>query len=259
PHPRRDGRPAQRLREALRPARRRARPRAHRRPRARRRGPAVPGGPRRPPPGPPARRAGVRPRRQCVPVPAGGGAAARRDPRHGARPADARGPGGVPAGRPLVPGEGRRRDLDALVLPAVVRGDGQDPGGLPVLQGRQPRPARGGRMNDLPLHVNVGRLSRELDELAGFSDAPPPAVTRVLYTEADLKARAFLRRLCGEAELLVREDPIGNLFARWEGSEPSLPAVGTGSHTDAIPHSGKYDGTVGVLGGLEAVRALMAA
>jgi N-carbamoyl-L-amino-acid hydrolase len=114
-------------------------------------------------------------------------------------------------------------------------------------------------MNDLPLRVDVGRVSRELDELARFSDAPAPAVTRVLYTEADLKARAFLRRLRGEAGLLAREDPIGNLFARWEGSEPSLPAVGTGSHTDAIPHSGKYDGTVGVLGGLEAIRALMAA
>lgn len=43
---------------------------------------------------------------------------------------------------------------------------------------------------------------------------------------------------------------------RWEGSEPSLGVVGTGSHTDAIPHAGMYDGTVGVLGGLEALRSL---
>src|SRR5205807_2382559 len=57
----------------------------------------------------------------------------------------------------------------------------------------------------------------------------------------------------------VREDPIGNLFARWIGGDPELPAVGTGSHTDAIPFSGRYDGTVGVLGGLEAIRALQAA
>ena len=52
---------------------------------------------------------------------------------------------------------------------------------------------------------------------------------------------------------------MGNMFARWVGSEPKLPAVGTGSHIDAIPHSGKYDGTVGVLGGLEAIRTLQAA
>ena len=40
---------------------------------------------------------------------------------------------------------------------------------------------------------------------------------------------------------------------------PTLPAVATGSHSDAIPHSGRYDGTVGVLGGLEAIRALQRA
>ena len=49
---------------------------------------------------------------------------------------------------------------------------------------------------------------------------------------------------------------MGNTFLRWEGLEPELPAVATGSHIDAIPHAGMYDGTVGVLGGLEAMRAL---
>jgi N-carbamoyl-L-amino-acid hydrolase len=59
-----------------------------------------------------------------------------------------------------------------------------------------------------------------------------------------------------EASLAVREDPIGNTFVRWAGSDPGAPAVGTGSHIDAIPNAGKYDGVVGVLGGLEAIRAL---
>ena len=56
--------------------------------------------------------------------------------------------------------------------------------------------------------------------------------------------------------LTVREDPIGNTFARWEGLRPELAPVGTGSHIDAIPHSGRFDGTVGVLGGLAAIRTL---
>jgi N-carbamoyl-L-amino-acid hydrolase len=47
------------------------------------------------------------------------------------------------------------------------------------------------------------------------------------------------------------------MFARWVGAGPDLPAVATGSHIDAIPNAGRYDGTVGVLGGLEAIRALM--
>ena len=54
----------------------------------------------------------------------------------------------------------------------------------------------------------------------------------------------------------MRQDAIGNTFARWNGSDPAAPAVGTGSHIDAIPNAGKYDGVVGVLGGLEAIRAL---
>ena len=94
--------------------------------------------------------------------------------------------------------------------------------------------------------------------MAAISDCPepPPAVTRVVFTETDLRARKFLRKLYEDAGLSVAEDAIGNTFARWEGSEPQASAVGTGSHADAIPHSGMYDGTVGVLGGLEAIRAL---
>jgi N-carbamoyl-L-amino-acid hydrolase len=114
-------------------------------------------------------------------------------------------------------------------------------------------------MSALSLAVDTRRLSGELEELAGFSDAPAPAVTRVLYNETDRAARNYIKDLCRRSGLAVREDPIGNLFARWVGTEPGLPAVGTGSHTDAIPHSGRYDGTVGVLGGLEAIRALQAA
>ena len=114
-------------------------------------------------------------------------------------------------------------------------------------------------MSDLAVALDLDRMIAELDKLAGFSDAEPPAVTRVLYTDTDLRARQFIKALCTDAGLAVREDPIGNLFARWEGTAPDLPAVGTGSHTDAIPDSGRYDGTVGVLGGLEAIRALRAA
>ncbi|RIH88872.1 N-carbamoyl-L-amino acid hydrolase [Meiothermus luteus] len=111
----------------------------------------------------------------------------------------------------------------------------------------------------LKLQVNTERLVRELEHLASYSDTPPPAITRILFTKPDLEARAYLKELFQEAGLKVREDPLGNLFARWEGHAPELPAVGTGSHIDAIPYAGMYDGTVGVLGGLEAIRALQQA
>ena len=108
----------------------------------------------------------------------------------------------------------------------------------------------------MDIKINGERLNEELEHLATFSDAPAPAVTRILYTKQDLNARAFLKNLAEDAGLSVREDALGNTFFRLNGTNPELSAVATGSHIDAIPHSGRYDGTVGVLGGLEALRAL---
>jgi N-carbamoyl-L-amino-acid hydrolase len=114
--------------------------------------------------------------------------------------------------------------------------------------------------------VDQARLLRELHHLASLTDCPPTedaslpaptqAVTRIVFTPRDLEARAWLTSLARDAGFTVRTDAVGNTFLRFTGSDPSIPAVGTGSHTDAIPHAGMYDGTVGVLGGLEAMRAL---
>ena len=108
----------------------------------------------------------------------------------------------------------------------------------------------------MSLTINARQLMQELETLASFSDAPAPAVTRVVFSETDRRARTYVKELCANAGLSVREDAVGNTFARWSGADPTLPAVGTGSHIDAIPNAGRYDGTVGVLGGLEAIRAL---
>jgi ureidoglycolate amidohydrolase len=108
----------------------------------------------------------------------------------------------------------------------------------------------------MEITIELSRLLNELETLASFSDAPAPAVTRVVFSAQDLAARAYLQKLFCEAQLKLRTDAVGNTFARWAGADPNLPAVGTGSHTDAVPHAGRYDGTVGVLGGLEAIRAL---
>jgi ureidoglycolate amidohydrolase len=116
------------------------------------------------------------------------------------------------------------------------------------------------------LVIQADRLLGELRHLAAITDCPPTtdaslpaptqAVTRIVFTQRDLEARAWLRSLADAAGFTVRVDAVGNTFFRWEGTEPGLAAVGTGSHVDAIPHAGMYDGTVGVLGGLEAMRAL---
>jgi ureidoglycolate amidohydrolase len=106
------------------------------------------------------------------------------------------------------------------------------------------------------LEIDSARLLSEIEALALISEAEPPAVTRIVFTPADMRARAWLIERCEAAGLAVHHDAIGNTFARWQGSDPGEPVVGTGSHIDAIPNAGKYDGVVGVLGGLEAIRAL---
>jgi len=104
--------------------------------------------------------------------------------------------------------------------------------------------------------IDIARLQREIDELSLISENPPPVVTRVLFSEADLRAREFVKKLCREIGLVVREDAVGNIFARWNGSDDDLAPVATGSHIDAIPNAGKFDGVVGVLGAIEAIRSL---
>jgi ureidoglycolate amidohydrolase len=107
--------------------------------------------------------------------------------------------------------------------------------------------------------VDISRLQGEIDSLAKISEMDPPAVTRVIFSKQDLAAREQVKGLCRAAGLELREDAVGNLFARWVGADPDLPAVATGSHIDAIPNAGAYDGVVGVLGGLEAIRSLQQA
>jgi N-carbamoyl-L-amino-acid hydrolase len=105
-------------------------------------------------------------------------------------------------------------------------------------------------------NLSIDGLMAELMALAQISEADPPVVTRVVFGEADMRARAYVKGLCAEAGLSITQDAIGNTFARWEGSDPTLAPIGTGSHIDAIPNAGLYDGCVGVLGGLEAIRVL---
>ena len=88
-------------------------------------------------------------------------------------------------------------------------------------------------------------------------------VTRLVYTDDDARAREYVKMLMQKNGLTVREDAMGTIFGRLEGTETVKKrgtkrgnVVGSGSHTDAIPLSGKYDGVYGVLGAVEALGAL---
>ena len=118
----------------------------------------------------------------------------------------------------------------------------------------------------LNIKIDEQRLTAELNQLATFTEPPTgtvspgdTAVTRIVFSDRDREARLWLAAIARAAGLSTRVDAAGNTFFRWQGSSPELPAVATGSHIDAIPNAGMYDGTVGVLGGLEAIRALQSA
>ena len=72
---------------------------------------------------------------------------------------------------------------------------------------------------DIPPKVNIDLLCEELATLARISEAEPPVVTRVVFTEADLRARAFVRELCVDAGLSLKVDAIGNTVRALGGQQ----------------------------------------
>ncbi|EIE18838.1 N-carbamyl-L-amino acid amidohydrolase [Coccomyxa subellipsoidea C-169] len=126
--------------------------------------------------------------------------------------------------------------------------------GLPVLLGVLLIATR--TVKSINLDVSGEEIASQLLHLATFTDDPNPAVTRIVFTENDLLARGYVKELMTAAGLTIREDPMGNIFGRWEGSDPDAGAVMSGSHADAIPLAGAYDGTLGVIGPIAAVAAL---
>eukprot|EP00892_Ulva_mutabilis_P006994 jgi/Ulvmu1/4667/UM002_0398.1 len=96
----------------------------------------------------------------------------------------------------------------------------------------------------------------QIEHLSTFSTADPPAVTRILFSQEDVAARNYVKDTMSKAGLIVSEDAMGTIYGTWTGMDPEQGSVATGSHCDAIPLSGKYDGVVGVLGAISAVAAL---
>jgi N-carbamoyl-L-amino-acid hydrolase len=104
--------------------------------------------------------------------------------------------------------------------------------------------------------VSADRLEQRIVELSKLGANPEGGVSRVAYSDADIAGRAYVRRLMQAAGLMVRVDTAGNIIGRREGSDPELPTIMLGSHTDSVPHGGNYDGDIGVLGAIEVAQTL---
>ncbi|MBK8457181.1 MAG: Zn-dependent hydrolase [Phyllobacteriaceae bacterium] len=106
------------------------------------------------------------------------------------------------------------------------------------------------------LRINPDRLWDSLMEMAKIGPGVAGGNNRQTLTDDDAKGRALFKRWCDEAGLTMGVDKAGNMFARREGTDPDALPVYVGSHLDTQPTGGKFDGVLGVLGGLEVIRTL---
>jgi hydantoinase/carbamoylase family amidase len=107
-----------------------------------------------------------------------------------------------------------------------------------------------------PPTVNQRRLMRDLNAIGRIGIGDRGGVTRLVFSIKELRSRQLLIHLMRQAGLKIHIDAIGNIFGRFNGSNPRSPAVLAGSHLDTVIHGGKYDGPVGVIGALEAIRTI---
>ncbi len=106
------------------------------------------------------------------------------------------------------------------------------------------------------LRLDADRLWDALMAMAEIGPGVAGGNDRQTLTDADKAGRDLFKSWCEAAGMTVEVDAMGTMFARREGTDPSLPPVVMGSHLDTQPTGGKYDGVLGVLGGLEVVRTL---
>ncbi len=105
------------------------------------------------------------------------------------------------------------------------------------------------------MKIDLKRLEQSMDELGAVGATERGGLTRLALSDEDRRGRDLLVRWMREAGLRVTVDQMGNIFGERAGTA-ALPPVMMGSHADSVPTGGKYDGQLGVLCGLEAIRSL---
>jgi N-carbamoyl-L-amino-acid hydrolase len=106
------------------------------------------------------------------------------------------------------------------------------------------------------LRVNGDRLNQRFDDLSRYGMNAGGGMDRIAFSDADIESRPYLKESMEAAGLEVLVDEAGNIFGRRPGSDPDLPPIVFGSHTDSVPNGGKYDGPVGSLSAIEVAQVL---
>jgi len=104
--------------------------------------------------------------------------------------------------------------------------------------------------------INGERLWDSLMEMATIGPGIAGGNNRQTLTDEDAEGRALFQQWCEDAGCSMGVDEMGNMFATRAGEDPDALPVYVGSHLDTQPTGGKFDGVLGVLGGLELVRTM---
>ncbi|WP_396136215.1 M20 family metallo-hydrolase [Brevibacillus brevis] len=106
------------------------------------------------------------------------------------------------------------------------------------------------------LTINQERLQKRIQDLSRIGRIGETGVCRLALSPEDRAGVEQVRLWMDEAGLQTRMDDFGNLIGRLEGRNPDAPLLMVGSHIDSQPYGGRYDGAIGVLGGLEALQTM---
>jgi beta-ureidopropionase / N-carbamoyl-L-amino-acid hydrolase len=107
------------------------------------------------------------------------------------------------------------------------------------------------------LTINPQRLWDSLMETAKFGGTPKGGIKRLTVSDEDKRVRDWFKAECEKLGCTVEVDEVGNMFATRAGRRKDLAPIAMGSHLDTQPTGGKFDGVLGVLGALEAMRTLV--
>ena len=107
------------------------------------------------------------------------------------------------------------------------------------------------------LTIDPQRLWDQLMETARFGGTARGGIRRLTLSDEDKQVRDWFKAQCEALGCTVTVDSVGNMFARRPGRDDSLAPIAMGSHLDTQPTGGKFDGVLGVLGALEALRTMV--
>jgi beta-ureidopropionase / N-carbamoyl-L-amino-acid hydrolase len=109
------------------------------------------------------------------------------------------------------------------------------------------------------LTIDPQRLWDALMDTAKIGGTPKGGIKRLAASDEDRRIRDWFKATCEGLGCIVHVDEVGNMFAIRPGRDNSLPPIAMGSHLDTQPTGGKFDGVLGVLGAIEAMRTLVEA